>query len=765
MNRIFRLKFMIYIFFDLFLWIKCISHFIAKICPNIRTNLPHIKNFIPCSYFALRSYLSFLCVTWIFFFAVSLYTSAQSESSNFSEEELQNALNTFMAKPVQDPRDPLVLWLIENDEETMPYLLMLLEPDSPTPPRLRAWLAFYPTLLPKETASVWIPSLVQSLEAPYWRVRANACLSLGKIDAPESFIPLAEALHDSEIWVRNAAQNSIRKILVPQNCKILQQQFDNLDADAQCRVILLLAGCPTSENHTFLAKIASSSNLSSDIKQESITNVVGNVSWYGLHANYAVAADHFGIIKNLSPQSPKYLPQIRDLAMAWLTYTQKKLPDWQTRLDSPDPIIREQTLLWLCHNPTPPDVSTGTIQNLLRDKNIRVRLGTLWFLAMLPPETSTDLLKDFIRDVHTTWPEQITAVTILGMLGDPTVLDFYYQLRSDPRLTEFEHLQLLYGLAGVSHPSAIQNIQKYSKQDTLVGEMAKTLSEGLTIQNGNMLSISNRHYQIYSNIGRNSLHEAVILFESFQYEYRQQFRYLLPNIQSNHVVINSGNEKSDPSCQPDKKNGNHATIYLFRWQNDFHEHIHSTAQQWLFLQDTRAYYIPDKNEIGSYLDENPNELWACLGHELSHQILHQHWDKIPIWLDEGIAELYATQIRITPADWTPQHLQVLHRSLIEGTLTKLEYFVQLDPIGFHNDFGPQEAIHYAQAWSLVQFFHQAHQGQYRQILPEYLTAIQNKQQPKKCWQEILSRHQLTPERLQNEWQAYIFQLLRECNIY
>lgn len=679
----------------------------------------------------------------LLFLLLNLIILGQSE--DFSPQELRHALDTFMDKPIQDPRDPLVIWLLENHTQTNPHLLALFNQQD-APSLLRAWLAFYPSLLPKENSTAWIPSLIQSLQDPYWRVRTNACLTLGRIQASHALAPLCHALRDPEIWVRNAAQDSIRKILTPQNCKILQQQFNQQNQDYQSRIILLLASCPTPETQTFLEQIAAANPLPAT----PITSC-DNLS-SGTNKNSSLDTT-ISTSSHPTISSPAYSYPIRSLAMSWLVQTQTQLPDWQERLHSPDPATREQTLRWLSRNaslpnPTIQQPPASAIQPLLKDENMQVRLAALWVLATLPPESAAPVVCKFIQDNNITWPELITAVTILGMLGDSNALAFYQQLQSNPKLTEFELMQLLYGLAGIPQPEAAQILQTWSQQNSLAGEMARTMLDEFSIQPGKLPSVRNRHYEIYSNIGWNSLHEAAILMESFQYNYHQQFQHLL-NITVDAQIQNSERAK----------------IYLFRWQKDFQEHIRTTARQWIFLQETRAYYIPDRAEIVSYLDGNPNELWACLAHELSHQILHQHWQKIPIWLDEGTAELYTTSIPLVPAHWMPNHLQILHRGLVEGTLTPLDCLIQLDSTGFHNDFGPQEAIHYAQAWSLVQFFHKAQQGKYRQVLLDYLQAIQNSKNPTKCWKEVLEKHQLTPERLQTQWQAYICQLIREWDIH
>lgn len=91
-------------------------------------------------------------------------------------------------------------------------------------------------------------------------------------------------------------------------------------------------------------------------------------------------------------------------------------------------------------------------------------------------------------------------------------------------------------------------------------------------------------------------------------------------------------------------------IAVLKNQADFEEYIHYYFPN---APRRRALFIKDRGPGMVFTFEH--EDWLIdLRHECTHAILHQHHSKIPVWLDEGIAE-YAERI-----DWAARSRPLYH---------------------------------------------------------------------------------------------------------
>ena len=201
------------------------------------------------------------------------------------------------------------------------------------------------------------------------------------------------------------------------------------------------------------------------------------------------------------------------------------------------------------------------------------------------------------------------------------------------------------------------------------------------------------------------------------------------------------------------------TIRIFKNRHRFQDYARVNDGKWPFLQDAGAYYSPERAEIIAYSSEKPFFIFRTLIHEAFHHVLTQHIFQCPIWFNEGMAE-YFDNYRWTPEGPQPglldtKHLYIVKKLIQEGAYLPIEYLIQLDHFSFHNDnFGPHEISNYAQSWSLIYFLYNAKNGHYRDIITEYIVALQDGEDPHLSFLRILESNGLSCETLEQLWLAY-----------
>lgn len=136
-----------------------------------------------------------------------------------------------------------------------------------------------------------------------------------------------------------------------------------------------------------------------------------------------------------------------------------------------------------------------------------------------------------------------------------------------------------------------------------------------------------------------------------------------------------------------------AKIFLFSDQISFTEKTEQPS--WSLGYAARDDHLFKSRAIVTYKQER-NFLTGLLPHEISHLILHDFfsWDKVPIWFDEGIAQLQE-------ADKVEKAGRLMRLLVQRGAYIPFYDFVRLD-IRKERQAGRVEAF-YAQSLSIIDF--------------------------------------------------------------
>lgn len=136
-------------------------------------------------------------------------------------------------------------------------------------------------------------------------------------------------------------------------------------------------------------------------------------------------------------------------------------------------------------------------------------------------------------------------------------------------------------------------------------------------------------------------------------------------------------------------------------------------------------FVPggDLHHIALRLDVEGEHPYHVIYHEYVHLLVRMHFRQIPLWLNEGLAEFYATA-KVREADvefgqMLPWHVQLLR----QVTVLPLDKLLAVDHSSPEYNEGRRITLFYAQAAALTHYFLMSERGVHRRDLLNYLTLL------------------------------------------
>ena len=199
-----------------------------------------------------------------------------------------------------------------------------------------------------------------------------------------------------------------------------------------------------------------------------------------------------------------------------------------------------------------------------------------------------------------------------------------------------------------------------------------------------VFEVRSEHYVVRTDLDRKTAREALDLLEAA----RGHFATLLG--------------ASPPADTPP------AAVYLFSGQAGYLDYIDGVSGS--RPESTAGLYSPVLDQLLVWNLPEREEMFRTVRHEGFHQFARHALPELPMWLNEGLAELFegADFTRVRSHRYGPQvgHLAVL-RTLFPGPLDtplgvslreQLAWTVEADRAAF---YGPGVELHYAVAWLLA----------------------------------------------------------------
>jgi hypothetical protein len=182
----------------------------------------------------------------------------------------------------------------------------------------------------------------------------------------------------------------------------------------------------------------------------------------------------------------------------------------------------------------------------------------------------------------------------------------------------------------------------------------------------------------------------------------------------------------------------------------FDVHVFSKRIDYMRFIDDRVpnsggVFIPARNVLAAYLEgQGRDALRRTLQHEAFHQFAHGVIsDKLPPWINEGIAQLFEEGIwtgsRFIIEQVPPRRIRQLQLDMQKRTLVPFDEFIEVDHQSWARTMRDREtgATQYNQSWAMVHFLVYATKADgtpaYRQRFFDMLKSIQAGTEPKKAF--------------------------------
>ena len=135
------------------------------------------------------------------------------------------------------------------------------------------------------------------------------------------------------------------------------------------------------------------------------------------------------------------------------------------------------------------------------------------------------------------------------------------------------------------------------------------------------------------------------------------------------------------------------------------------------------------------LDQDVPGKYNIVYHEYVHSLLHANFKWLPTWLDEGLADFYAsTRFEQTKTYVGAPSTRVYH--LKGATLIKLDELISEDPWRkFRND-DRQIDLFYSESWALVHYMIFGPEMEQGKKLEKFFTKLEEREDQKKAFQEV-----------------------------
>jgi hypothetical protein len=165
-------------------------------------------------------------------------------------------------------------------------------------------------------------------------------------------------------------------------------------------------------------------------------------------------------------------------------------------------------------------------------------------------------------------------------------------------------------------------------------------------------------------------------------------------------------------------------VYLFNNETEYRRYMKATYPR---LPPRSAYFVGTSTELAVYTHWGHN-VREDLRHEYTHGLLHSGLKRVPLWLDEGLAE-YFEVAGPKPGGLNHDYAQHLSEGIASGWRPDLKRLENLD------DSAQMRRADYQESWAWVHFMLNS-TPEAKQALVSYLAELRTNQHPKTISQRL-----------------------------
>ena len=150
----------------------------------------------------------------------------------------------------------------------------------------------------------------------------------------------------------------------------------------------------------------------------------------------------------------------------------------------------------------------------------------------------------------------------------------------------------------------------------------------------------------------------------------------------------------------------------------------------------------------------PDQTRSIVYHEYIHKLLHLNFTRLPVWLDEGLAEFFGNTLMRSDGTFmgAPSPRQ---ETLVSRTMYPIQTILTVTPESPYYQDGNKAEMFYAEAWGLTHFIVFGDHMGGGQKLNAYLGALQNGEDSVKAFDEIFGAR----KEIEKNFQFYTTRLL------
>jgi tetratricopeptide (TPR) repeat protein len=255
--------------------------------------------------------------------------------------------------------------------------------------------------------------------------------------------------------------------------------------------------------------------------------------------------------------------------------------------------------------------------------------------------------------------------------------------------------------------------------------------------NENWVEVRSEHFVVASNAGESDARGIAERFEQVRSIFLGAFPKLRVDPPQPIVILAARDEATMKMLAPDE------------WEGE--GHIHPAG---LFHSDG------DKDYVVLRLDAEGTTAFHTIYHEYTHALLHLNFKRLPVWLNEGLAEFFGNsklgdkEVRTGTAD--KAHLYVLSKNAWLPVKTLLEV---TEGSPYYNERNPA-SLFYAESWAVAHYLLLDLEARREQLLNKFFAAWEKSGDQTEAGREAFGDFERFGERVRGyvrhtNWQAGI----------
>ena len=220
------------------------------------------------------------------------------------------------------------------------------------------------------------------------------------------------------------------------------------------------------------------------------------------------------------------------------------------------------------------------------------------------------------------------------------------------------------------------------------------------------VEVRSAHFVVSSNAAEADARRVAEQFEQIRAVFHNSFAKLRLDPPQPVVILAARDETTMKMLAPDE------------WEGE--GHIHPAG---LFHSDGEKDYVVLR------LDAQGTSAFHTIYHEYTHALLHMNYSRVPLWLNEGLAEFFGNSTLgvkdVTTGTADKTHLYVLSKN----ELLPMETLLQVkENSPYYNEMN-RATIFYAESWAVVHYLLLDPEARRQQLLSKFLAAWEKSGNP------------------------------------